>query len=155
MGTIIKQEFSWFPENGQCSDTFNSAEDAVKDAQKEYDDGNLFFEDEEANIVNVGPIRRFDFKEAVKSIVEDIEDNIYAQMCDFASGCDIEVESYVPKQDNDKFINEAIFSLLPVVEKYVFTNPAWVCTSAGKYDLKERKWVGSEIDGLQAEEGER
>lgn len=147
MSTGNKPQFSWFPDNGNCPDVFNSIEDAIADAQSRYDKGDYPYEDGDeytSHIIGVGSVRYFDFKNAVETIAESIEDNIYEQMSDFASGCDFECECYVSKEEKEAFINEAVTALLPIVEKYVFVNPEWVCTPTGKYDLEKRTWVEPE-----------
>ena len=144
MKTETEQKFSWFPKDGTCPDVFNSIDDAIKDAQERYDKGSEPFEDGDEYVppvINVGTVRYFDFKDATEKIVDGIEDDIYEQMSDFNFGCDFESECYISRKDKEAFKKEAIEALLPIVDKYVFVNPEWVCTPTKKYDLKNKKWM--------------
>ncbi|MCE5225756.1 MAG: hypothetical protein LLG05_07830 [Porphyromonadaceae bacterium] len=136
-----KIEFSWFPNNGNCSGVFSSIEGAIKDAEKAYKNGDIEFDNDIEPIINIGPIRRFNLKEAVKNIAEGIEDNIYEQVHDFAFGCDIEVEADISKKDKDSFISEASNVLFPIIEKYMVVNPSFVCTPEMTYNLKTTVWL--------------
>jgi hypothetical protein len=137
-------QYSWYPEEGICPDVFDSIEEAVGDAQNRYDNGDEPYEDEYTPaIICVGPVRRFDMEDAVKTIVEEIEDNIYEQIFDFSFGCEIESECQILKKDKEIFIKEATQALLPIVEKYVYVNPQWACTPTWKYDLKNKNWIES------------
>jgi frataxin-like iron-binding protein CyaY len=139
-----KTWYSWFPKNGDCPDIFNSIGEAAKDAQYKYNNGYEPYEDGDeytSSIIYVGPVRFFDMETAVKSIVEDIEDAISEQVHDFSSGCDFESECKILKSDKEIFIKEATQALLPIVEKYVYINPLWVCSPTKKYDLKNKKWI--------------
>ena len=138
------KQYSWFPENGNCPDVFDSMEAAIQDAQNRYDNGNDPYEDGDeytSAIIGVGVARFFDFKDAVGTIVDNIEDSIYEQMSDFCSGIDFESECYVSKADKEAFRKEAISALLPIIEKYVFVNPEWVCTPTHKYDLSKKEFI--------------
>lgn len=137
------KQYSWFPENGNCPDLFNSIEEAIADAQHKYDEEYEEYEDkdETSEIISIGYVRHFDMQKAVKIIVDNIEDCIGEQLHDFSSGCDFESECYVSKKDQETFAKEAVDALLPIVEKYVFVNPQWVCTPTHKYDLCKRKFV--------------
>ena len=136
-----EEEFSWFPNNGNCSGVFSSIEGAIKDAEKAYKNGDIEFDNDIEPIINIGPIRRFNLKEAVKNIAEGIEDNIYEQVHDFAFGCDIEVEADISKKDKDSFISEASNVLFPIIEKYMVVNPSFVCTPEMTYNLKTTVWL--------------
>lgn len=137
------KQYSWFPENGNCPDLFNSIKEAIADAQHKYDEEYEEYEDkdETSEIISVGSVRHFDMQEAVKVIVDNIEDYIGEQLHDFTFGCDFESECYVSKKDKETFTKEAIDALLPIIEKYVFVSPEWVCTPTHKYDLSKRDFV--------------
>ncbi len=137
-------KYSWFPENGNCPDVFDSMEAAIQDAQNRYDNGNDPYEDGDeytSTIIGVGAARFFYFQNALETIVDNIEDNIYVQMSDFCSGIDFESECYVSKDDKEIFKKEAISALLPIIEKYVFINPEWVCTPTHRYDLNKKQFI--------------
>ncbi|NDV93492.1 hypothetical protein D0T84_00980 [Dysgonomonas sp. 521] len=138
-----ENKYSWFPENGNCTDLFDSIEEAIKDAQHKYDEGYEEFEDkdESSPIISIGSVRHFDVQKSVNIIVDNIEDYIGEQLHDFSSGCDFESECYVSRKDKETFAKEAVQALLPIVEKYVFVNPQWVCTPTDKYDLKNKEWL--------------
>jgi hypothetical protein len=139
-----KTQYSWFPKGGNCYDVFDSIEKAVEDAQRRYDNEDEPYEDGGeyiSSFIYIGTVRYFDMEDAVKTIVESIEDDIYEQMIDLSFGCDLETECQILKKDKEIFIKEATQSLLPIVEKYVYINPQWVCTPTGKYDLKNKKWI--------------
>jgi hypothetical protein len=138
------KQYSWFPKGGNCPDVFDSIGEAVRDAQHRYNNGDDPYEDGDEYtpaIIYVGPARSFDMENAVKVIVEEIEDNIGEQMVDFSFGCDFEAECQILKKDKEIFIKEATQALLPIVEKYVYINPPWVCTPTKKYDLKNKNWI--------------
>jgi hypothetical protein len=139
-----KTQYSWYPEGGNCPGVFDSKKDAMSDAQQKYDEQREDFEcaDEVSSIIHVGPVRFFDMENAVKEIIENIEDIMDDQVHDFSFGCNFESECYVSKKDKEEFIKEAVEALLPIVEKYVYISPQWICTPAVKYDLKNKKWIG-------------
>ncbi|MDR3141941.1 MAG: hypothetical protein LBU37_09490 [Tannerellaceae bacterium] len=144
MSEKIKNQYSWFPKDGNCYEIFDSIEDAIKDAQCRYNNRDDPYEDRDeytSSVIYAGTLRRFDMGNAVKKIVEGIEDDMYDQMSDFSSGCDAESECYVRKKDKEVFIKEAVQALLPIVEKHVFINPQWICVPTGEYDLKEKRWT--------------
>lgn len=132
-------QYSWFPENGNCPDLFNSIEEAIAHAQQEYEK----FENKEdaSKIISIGSVRHFDMQKAVEVVVDNIEDYIGEQLYDFSFGCDFEYECYVSKKDQETFTKEAVNALLPIIEKYVFVNPQWVCTPTHKYDLSKKEFV--------------
>lgn len=140
-----KEKYSWFPENGTCPDTYDSIEEAIKDAQSRYDNGIEEFEefdDEDTSpIISVGVVRNFDLKDATGDVVDGIEDTMYSLFDDFLFGCDADNGCYISEKDKADFRKEAIDALYPVIEKYVFFNPQWICTPTCKYDLKNRKYV--------------
>ncbi|SFK99343.1 hypothetical protein SAMN05216357_11054 [Porphyromonadaceae bacterium KH3CP3RA] len=143
MKTETEQKFSWFPEDGNCPDVFDSIEDAVKDAQSKYDEKRDEFDkySDNSEIINVGVVRFFDLKMAVKTFLYDLRDNIWDQHDDFAFGCDCDRECHISDKDKEIFTEEALNALYPLVEKYFFVNPEWVCAPTRRYDLKNKKWI--------------
>ena len=132
-------QYSWFPENGNCPDLFNSIEEAIAHAQQEYEK----FENKEdaSKIISIGSVRHFDFRDATESVVDSIEDIMYNVVDDFVFGCDMENECAISEKDKVSFKKEATEALLPIIEKYVFINPQWVCTPTHRYDLSKREFV--------------
>jgi hypothetical protein len=138
-----KTQYSWFAENGDCHDVFDSVEEAIEDAQHRYDEEWEEFEyrDEVLPVAYIGPVKFFNMENAVKTIVEGIEDNIGDMLYEFIGACDFDAECYVSKKDKDAFVKEATQALLPIVKKYVCISPQYICTPTGQYDLKNKNWI--------------
>jgi hypothetical protein len=138
-----KKQYSWYPEGGNYPCFFGSKKDAMRDAQQKYDEQREEFEypEDVSPVIKLGIVKFFDMEKAVKQIVEGIEDDIGDQLYDFAGDCDFDIECSVSKQDKKIFTKEAVQALLPIVKKYVFINPEWLCTITKKYDLKNKKWI--------------
>jgi len=139
----MPNKYSWFPENGNCLEVYDTIWDAVKDAQHRYDEQYEEFEDREAisPIISVGPVRRFNMESAIGTIVDSIEDSVWEQVHDMAFGCDIDPECRILVEDEQTFKKEAIAALLPLAEKYLHINPEWICTPTKKYNLERKEWV--------------
>lgn len=136
-----EQQFSWFPKDGNCPDVFDNIEEAIQDAQTKFDNKSDPFDDEDSPIISVGAVRRFDFKSATEDVVDSIEDTMYSLVDDFLIGCDAENECNIADEEKEEFKKQATEALLPLIEKYVFVNPTWICTPTGKYNLSTKNWI--------------
>ena len=137
-----KKQYSWWAEDDSCYEKYDSIDEAIADAQEMYNAGtDAFMDGETYPVINVGRVIEFDLKDATKQIVEEIEDTMWEILNDFCFGYDFDHEVTVLEKDKEKFIKEATEALFPIIEKYMFINPQWVCTCDIEYDLSERKIV--------------
>jgi len=142
----MEKEYTWWIENHSFTETFNSKEEAIKNAKtcrkdlcEQFDD---YDETDAPNSVNIGEVEHFNVKNAVKDFVEDIEDHLDSNLSDFAFGCDQESECSITNKDYKKFVKEATDVLYPLVKKYFQFNPEMTATPIGTYDLDKDAWEG-------------
>lgn len=136
-----EKQFSWFTDNRECQGVFNSIEDVISDAQNLYDKKLYPYINEDiSNIISIGVVMYFDFKNATKNIAQNIEEYIYQELSDFTFSCDMECETYVKEDEKEKMIDETTNALLPIIKKYIFVNPIYICKPFIKYDLKNKTY---------------
>lgn len=139
------KEYTWLPVNqGTFSNTFQSIEDAIADAQDKFDKEYEEYEDGDeynSHIITIGEVERYNVKSAVESIVDDIHDNLESDISDFAFGMDYESEAQILEQHKSEFKEQAVNALLPLIEKYFYFSPQMKSIEINQYNLKERKFV--------------
>jgi hypothetical protein len=143
METIKEKKYSWFPENGRCIKKYGNVEDAILDAEERFNERREPYDDNSSSsIINVGEVRKFDLKKSVKEYLDGIEEAISDKLDDFTSTLNDEFECYIPKKSKAEFMIKANNVLYPLISKYLFIWPDYVCgVEVGKYDLKNKCWV--------------
>jgi hypothetical protein len=142
----IDNQFSWFLSGRTCSGIFNSIEEAIADAQDQWDNEYEEFEyrkeDDVSNIIHVGPVYWFDWEKAVRSVVMDIDNSMdNGPFYDFAGGVDDDTECGIIRNKNEEFYEKATAALLPIVKEYFFINPEWICVPTKQYNLETKEFV--------------
>lgn len=136
MSEESKQEFSWYPEGGNCQGIYDSIEEALIDAVDMYENGDGPFDDEDAPaLIHVGPAGYFSFE----SICDDIVDFIMCRINDAG-------EEYVNGIDDHDIFSYHLTPLfkerlLNLLQDGVNIRPYFVCRAVKSYDLSLKKFV--------------
>jgi hypothetical protein len=120
---MSEQKFSWYTKNSDTQGEFNSIEEAIEDAKSKYENHEYPFYFNKDGVIYVGPTEQFSIKSALRDIAEGIEAEIYCQLSDFSFGSNTEAEVVCSKE----FYEDATNVLLPIVKKYIYFSPTWVC----------------------------
>lgn len=143
-----KEQYTWYLKDSYRFDDdniFDSIEECIEDAKNNFNKGIDEFSDylpedkydgDISPIITIGIIERFDTKNAIKSIIEDMDDRMSELLGDFFSGCDDEPEFCFNNEDARKeFAEKGSELLMPLVKEYMYCYPSMVATSLFDYDL--------------------
>lgn len=143
-----KEQYAWYLKDDYRFDgdnVFDSIEECIEDAKSKFNKGINEFSDylpedkydgDISPIITIGIIRNFNTKNAIKSIIEDMDDRMSELLGDFISGCDNEPEFCFNNEDaRKKFAEKGSELLMPLVKEYMYCYPSMVATSLFDYDL--------------------
>lgn len=138
--------YSWMPENSEMFyDVFDSIEEAVKDAQKQWDEKDGFYYDGDGHyhystVIHLMRVRRFNPEKHLDEFGDTVIDYLQEQLDGFTSGC--EGDPQVAVKDADEFNLAVKQALLPLVRKHLFSYFDMVGdTLTLEYDVKNRKYL--------------
>lgn len=144
-----KRLFSWKPKNLDIFlETYDSIEEAVKDAQEQFDSKlGLYDEVSEYNstVIHLMRVRKFNPEKQLDEFGDDVIDYLQMQLEGFTSGCGGDAQ--VEVRDSDAFNLAVKQALLPIIDKHLsfyFDMVGDVLTL--EYDLNKRKYV---LDGKE------
>lgn len=151
-----KKMYAWMPSNCEMFDeTYDSIEDAVSEAQKQWDEKYDHYEDEDEydnTEIYLMTVRQYNPETYLERFGEDLIDGLDESLADFTSGTEVDSEVYC--KDKSKF-NEAVKSaLMPLIKKHLTFNMDLVGDILDlTYNVETRKytWQEKEYDVLPDE----
>lgn len=141
--------YSWIPTNKEIfDDTFNSIEEAVAEAQKQYDEKYEMYEDNSNNTeIYLMTVHVFNVENYLDNFGESIIDLLDCNLYDFTNNIDSEVYC----NNKEEFNKEVKSALLPLIKKYISFNFDAIGDFLDiTYNVKTRKyyWKGQEYNNL-------
>lgn len=157
-----KEQYTWYLKDSYRFDDdniFDSIEECIENAKNKFNKGIDEFSDylpedkydgDISPIITIGIIERFDTKNAIKSIIEDMDDRMSELLGDFTSGCDDDPESCCDDDPEFCFNNEDARKefaekgselLMPLVEKCMYCFPSMVAKPLFDYDLLKNEKI--------------
>lgn len=147
-----KKLYAWMPSNcGLFHETYDSIEEAVAEAQKQWDEKYEYYEDEDDNNTEISllSVRQFNPKKHVERYGEELIEKLDEDLGDFTYGTEAESEVYC--KDVTKFNKAVKEALMPLIKEHL----SFYMDMVGEhfnitYNVKTRKytWQGKEYDSL-------
>lgn len=145
-----KKIYAWLPSNCETfDDTFDSIEEAVAEAQKQWDEKYEYYEEEDENDTGIAlfAVQEFNPEPYMERFGEELIEKLQEQLDNFTSGIDGDPEvccNHIPAFN--RAVKEA---LMPVIKDHISYYMAQVGNPLTlTYDVKTRKytWEGKEYD---------
>lgn len=117
-----KKLFTWLPSNKETFyDTYNSIEECVKEAQKQYDEKYEYYEEEDENSldINLYVVEKYNPEKYLNKFGSHLLDLLNDNLIDYMEGIDVESEVYCPVNKEDEFNQKVKDALLPLINEYV------------------------------------
>lgn len=147
-----KKMYAWMPSNCELfHETYGSIEEAVAEAQKQWDEKYEYYEDEDENDTEISllSVRQFNPEKHVERYGEELIEKLDEDLGDFTCGTEAESEVYC--KDVTKFNKAVKEALMPLIKEHL----SFYMDMVGEhfnitYDVKTRKynWQGKEYDSL-------
>ena len=143
---------AWMPSNCErFYETYDSIEEAVAEAQNQWDKKYEYYEEEGENNTEICLMvaRQFNPEDRLNRYGEDLIDYLEDQLCDFTHGTDS--DSGVSCSDLVLFNQKVKESLLPLVKEYLtFVDDMVGDILSLTYNVETRKyyWNGEEYDAV-------
>lgn len=147
-----KKMYAWMPSNCErFYETYDSIEEAVAEAQNQWDEKYEYYEEEGENNTEIYLMvaRQFNPEDRLSRYGEDLIDYLEDQLCDFVHGTDS--DSGVSCSDLVLFNQKVKESLLPLVKEYLtFVDDMVGDILSLTYNVETRKysWNGEEYDEI-------
>lgn len=147
-----KKMYAWMPSNCELFyETYDSIEEAVAEAQKQWDEKYEYYEDEEDNNTEISllSVRQFNPEKHVERYGEELIEKLDEALGDFACGTEAEPELYC--KDVAKFNKAVKEALMPLIKEHLSFHMDMVGYHFNiTYDVKTRKytWKEKEYDSL-------
>ena len=145
-----KNMYSWLPSNRErFYEVYDSIEEAVAEAQKQWDEKYEYYEEENENDTEIFLMvaRQFNVEKSLERYGEDLVDYLEEQLYDFTA-CE---DSKVTCQCVDSFKRKVKEALLPVIKECL----SFYIDQAGQYltltyNVETRKyyWNGEECEAI-------
>ena len=148
----VKKMYAWMPSNCERFDeTYGSIEEAVAEAQNQWDEKYEYYEEECENNTEIYLMvaRQFNPEDRLNRYGENILDYLEEQLCDFTYGTDL--DSGVSCSNLVLFNQKVKESLLPLVKEYLtFVDDMVGDILSLTYNVGTRKyyWNGEEYDAV-------
>lgn len=169
-----KKRFAWFPDNVErFYDTFDSIEEAVADAQDQFDNKYEMYEDyaefnEETDDpddfdlnstdITICEAEKYNVDKFLNRFGENLIDMLNEDLGDFMFGVDCDSDVYCQPGKIGEFFKEVKSALKPLIDKYlIFYMDELGHSLALTYNVKTRKykWNDVEYDEVPAEYKEK
>lgn len=141
-----KKMYAWTPSNCErFNETYDSIEEAVAEAQKQWDEKYEYYEDEDENNTEIIllSVRQFNPEKHVERYGEELIDGLDESLADFTSGT--EVESEVFCKDVTKFNKAVKEALMPLIKEHLSFHMDMVGEHFNiTYNVKTRKYTWNE-----------
>lgn len=148
-----KKLYAWMPSNCHLFyETYDSIEEAVAEAQKQWDEKYEYYEDEgEYNNTEISlmSVRQFNPERHVDRYGEELIEKLDEELGDFTCGTEAESEVYC--KDVAKFNKAVKEALMPLIKEHLSFYMDMVGDHFNiTYNVKTRKytWQGKEYDSL-------
>ena len=147
-----KKMYAWTPSNCELfHETYDSIEEAVEEAQKQWDEKYEYYEEDDENDTEISllSVRQFNPEKHVEHYGEELIEKLNEDLGDFTYG--IEAESEVYCKDVAKFNKAVKEALMPLIKEHLSFYMDMVGDHFNiTYDVKTRKytWQGKEYDSL-------
>lgn len=147
-----KKLYAWMPSNCELfHETYDSIEEAVEEAQKQWDEKYEYYEDEEDNDTEISllSVRQFNPEKHVERYGEELIEKLDEDLGDFTYGTEAESEVYC--KDVSKFNKAVKEALMPLIREHLSFYMDMVGDHFNiTYNVKTRKytWQGKEYDSL-------
>ena len=148
-----KKLYAWMPSNCELfHETYDSIEEAVEEAQKQWDEKYEYYEDEEEynnTEISLLSVRQFNPEKHVERYGEELIEKLDEDLGDFTCGTEAESEVYC--KDVAKFNKDVKEALMPLIKEHLSFYMDMVGDHFNiTYDVKTRKytWQGKEYDSL-------
>lgn len=147
-----KKMYAWMPSNCErFYETFGSIEEAVAEAQNQWDEKYEYYEEEGENNTEIYLMvaRQFNPEDRLNRYGEDLIDYLEEQLCDFTYGIDL--DSGVSCSNLVLFNQKVKESLLPLVKEYLtFVDDMVGDLLSLTYNVETCKyyWNGEEYENL-------
>lgn len=136
--------YGWYTEDGFfCMDEFDSPEEAIEDATERWNNGNEPYEDGQKYAIRhikVGEIVNFNLKEELEGLPDEIVNLLDAALDYFSSSLSNCEQGCIIYKDADKFNEEIIDAVIPIIEKYLSLHPTVKIVNSRSYDMVEKRW---------------
>jgi len=150
-----KKMYAWTPSNCErFYETYGSIEEAVAEAQKQWDEKYEYYEDEDENNTEIIllSVRQFNPEKHVERYGEELIEKLDEDLGDFT--CGTEIESEVFCKDVTKFNKAVKEALMPLIKEHLSFHMDMVGEHFNiTYNVKTRKytWQEKEYDSLPDE----
>ena len=147
-----KKKYAWMPSNCErFCETYDSIEEAVAEAQNQWDEKYEYYEEEDENNSEIYLMvaRQFNPESRLNRYGEDLIDYLEDQLCYFTHGTDS--DSGVSCSNLVLFNQKVKESLLPLVKEYLtFVDDIVGDILSLTYNVETRKyyWNGEEYDAV-------
>lgn len=148
-----KKLYAWMPSNCELfHETYDSIEEAVAEAQKQWDEKYEYYEDEEEynnTEISLLSVRQFNPEKHVERYGEELIEKLDEDLGDFTYGT--EAESEVFCKDVTKFNKAVKEALMPLIKEHLSFHMDMVGEYFNiTYNVKTRKytWQGKEYDSF-------
>ena len=147
-----KKMYAWTPSNCErFYETYGSIEEAVAEAQKQWDEKYEYYEDEDENNTEIIllSVRQLNPEKHVERYGEELIEKLDEDLGDFT--CGTEIESEVFCKDVTKFNKAVKEVLMPLIKEHLSFHMDMVGEHFNiTYNVKTRKytWQGKEYDSL-------
>ena len=147
-----KKLYAWMPSNCELfHETYDSIEEAVTEAQKQWDEKYEHYEDEDENDTEISllSVRQFNPEKHVERYGGELIEKLDEDLGDFT--CGTEAESKVYCKDVAKFNKAVKEALMPLIKEHLSFYMDMVGDHFNiTYNVKTRKytWQGMEYDSL-------
>lgn len=141
-----KKQYAWMPSNCETFyDTFDSIEEAVAEAQKQWDEKYGYYEEEDENNTEIALliVDKFNPETYMERFGEELIDKLQEQLSDFTLYCDLDSE--VECKNVAEFNRAVKEALMPVINEHL----SFYADQVGEplnltYDVKTRKYTWEE-----------
>ena len=148
-----KKLYAWMPSNCELfHETYDSIEEAVAEAQKQWDEKYEYYEDEEEyndTEISLLSVRQFNPEKHVEHYGEELIEKLDEDLGDFTFGTEADSEVYC--KDVAKFNKAVKEALMPLIKEHLSFHMDMVGDHFNiTYNVKTRKynWQGKEYDSL-------
>ena len=138
--------YTWCPCNLLTfSETFNSEEDAIANAQFCYDNKIGYYCDD--NCINsqdifVGEVLEFDLEKNINLFMEQFNDFMLSRLKEFSDGLSVKCDIFSNNNGNiECFKTEAAKALTLLARKNIIFYPPMITENCTKYSLKYKKYL--------------
>ena len=152
---IMKEEkkvYAWIPSNCDIFyDTYNSIEEAVAEAQEQWDEKYEYYEEENTNNTSIVlmTVSQFNPETYMGGFGEELIERLQEQLDDFTGMCNVDSEIYC--SDKTAFNKAVKEVLMPVIKEHLSFHLDQVGHHLTlTYDVETRKytWEGNEFDEI-------